>query len=186
MGSRAVLVLCRDGQAAHRRFGVPEDGTPGACYTRTGRRFFDDDALDRELVTRLADALGRANFWERFATDWVCLDTEILPWNAKAQGLLREQYAPVAAAGTAALAAAVEATEQARHAAWQSVNCWDACMVGRSRSHATPRPIAPTAGRWLGWRVYGSRRFTCWPPRATPTSTATTSGTWQNWLAGRG
>ncbi len=113
MGSRAVLVLCRDAQAAHRRFSVPEDGTPGACYTRTGRRFFDDDALDRELVTRLADALGRSGFWERFETDWVCLDAEILPWNAKARGLLREQYAPVAAAGTTALAAAAEATEKA-------------------------------------------------------------------------
>jgi protein phosphatase len=113
MGSRAVLVLCRDGQAARCRFGVPEDGTPGACYTRTGRRFFDDGALDRELVTRLSAALERAGFWEHFTTDWVCLDAEILPWSAKAQGLLREQYAPVAAAGTAALAAGVEASERA-------------------------------------------------------------------------
>jgi protein phosphatase len=111
MGSRAVLVLCRDGEAAHRRFGAPSSSTPGACYTRTGRRFFDDDALDRELVTRLADALGRSGFWARFATDWVCLDAELLPWNAKAQGLLREQYAPVAAAGSSALAAAIEAME---------------------------------------------------------------------------
>ena len=113
MGSRAVLVLCRDADTAAGRFGVASDSPPGACYTRTGRRFFDDDALDRELITRLSDALRVAGFWERFATDWVCLDAELLPWSAKAQGLLREQYAPVAAAGTAALLAAVTATEAA-------------------------------------------------------------------------
>jgi protein phosphatase len=113
MGSRAVLVLCRDADAAGRRFGVPHDGPPGACYTRTGRRFFDDDTLDRALITRLSAALDRAGFWERHQTDWVCLDAELLPWNAKAQGLLREQYAPVAAAGEAALAAAYAAAEAA-------------------------------------------------------------------------
>jgi protein phosphatase len=113
MGSRAVLVLCRDAQTAARRFGVPDSSPPGACYTRTGRRFFDDDALDRQLIARLSEALGRAGVWERFATDWICLDAELLPWSAKAQGLLREQYAPVAAAGAAALAAAVAATTAA-------------------------------------------------------------------------
>ncbi len=113
MGSRAVLVVCRDTEAAARRFGVAGDSTPGACYTRTGRRFFEDDALNRELITRLSAALGTSGFWERFATDWVCLDAELLPWSAKAQGLLREQYAPVAAAGAAALSAAVAATDAA-------------------------------------------------------------------------
>ena len=111
MGSRAVLILTRDAEAASRRFGVPEDSPPGACYTRTGRRFLDDDALDRAFIERLSAALGAAGFWERFETDWVCLDTEILPWNAKAQGLLREQYAPVAAAGAASLDAALAATQ---------------------------------------------------------------------------
>lgn len=110
MGSRAVLILCRDIETAVRRFGVAGDSPPGACYTRTGRRFFDDDALDRELIARLSDALGASGFWERFATDWACLDAELLPWSAKAQGLLREQYAPVAAAGATALSAAIAAT----------------------------------------------------------------------------
>ena len=108
MGSRAVLVLCRDSAAANKRFGVPEDSAPGACYTRTGRRFFEDDALDRALITRLSAALTAAGFWERFETDWVCLDAEIMPWSAKALGLLREQYAPVAAAGDVSLAAVLE------------------------------------------------------------------------------
>src|SRR5690606_39274892 len=41
MGSRAVVVVCRDAEAAARRFGV-ETGEAGVVYTRTGRRFFED------------------------------------------------------------------------------------------------------------------------------------------------
>ena len=112
MGSRAVLVLCRDSATAALRFGVSADGPNGVCYTRTGRQFFDE-ARDGAFIARLTAALDRAGFWERYATDWVCLDAEILPWNVKAQELLRVQYAPVAAAGTAALAATLIAVEQA-------------------------------------------------------------------------
>lgn len=108
MGSRAALILCRDSAVARRRFGVPAGSPPGACYTRTGRRFFDDDALDRTLITRLAEGLTASGFWERFETDWVLLDAEVMPWSAKAVGLLREQYAPVAAAGGASLDAAID------------------------------------------------------------------------------
>jgi len=113
MGSRAVLVICRDTQTAVHRFGADADSPPGACYTRTGRRFFDDDALDRALLTRLSEALTSSGFWERHTTDWVCLDAEIMPWSAKAQGLLRDQYAPVAAAGATSLADAHTATDAA-------------------------------------------------------------------------
>jgi protein phosphatase len=35
MGSRAVVVVCRDEDAARQRFGVVGDG-PGICFTRTG------------------------------------------------------------------------------------------------------------------------------------------------------
>ena len=41
MGSRAVVVICRDADSARKRFGIME-GESGACYTRTGRRFFND------------------------------------------------------------------------------------------------------------------------------------------------
>jgi protein phosphatase len=113
MGSRAVVVLCRDLATVARRFGIADSPAPGACYTRTGRRFFDDDALATAFITRLSGALSLGGFWERFSTDWVCLDAELLPWSAKAQGLLREQYAPVAAAGGAALAMALRSAESA-------------------------------------------------------------------------
>src|SRR5262249_54878219 len=94
MGSRSVVVVCRDEGAARRRFGVVDDGS-GACTTRTGRRFFDDAKLEGELLARVRAALDASGFWDKFSTDWACLDCELLPWSAKAQELLRQQYAAV-------------------------------------------------------------------------------------------
>jgi polynucleotide kinase-phosphatase len=113
MGSRAVVVVCRDAEAARRRFGAT-GGETGVCYTRTGRRFFNDAALEAAFLERLQAALGRAGFWEEHRTDWACLDCELMPWSLKAQELLREQYAAVGAAARASLSDAVGALAQAR------------------------------------------------------------------------
>ena len=48
------------------------------------------------------------------ASDWFCLDCELMPWSAKAQELLRHQYAATGAAAQHAVAAAVAALNQAR------------------------------------------------------------------------
>jgi len=112
MGSRAVVVVCRDPDAARRRFGLTSDEA-GICYTRTGRRFFDDLAMETALLDRLRAALGTAGVWDQLQTDWVCLDCELLPWSAKAQELVRQQYAAVGAAATGALEAAERVIEQA-------------------------------------------------------------------------
>ncbi|MDE5737106.1 MAG: polynucleotide kinase-phosphatase [Oscillospiraceae bacterium] len=114
MGSRAVIVLCRNADVAKNRFGIL-DGTRGIIYTRTGRRFFDKSEIEIELLNRLDDVLNQTNFWEDFNTDWVCLDTELMPWSEKAQGLLKNQYAPVGNAGKQALASAVEVLEQVKN-----------------------------------------------------------------------
>jgi protein phosphatase len=105
MGSRAVVVVCRDEEAARRRFGIiPGTGEGiGLCYTRTGRRFFDDPVLERVLLGRVRDAFEAAGLWERLKTDWLCLDCELMPWSAKAQDLIRNQYAAVGAAARVAL-----------------------------------------------------------------------------------
>ncbi len=115
MGSRAVVVLCRNEEVSRKRFGVV-DPALGAVYTRTGRRFFTDEALERAFLTRLGVAAEHCGLWRELETDWLCLDTELMPWSAKAQDLLREQYAPVGEAGVRALAAeqAVLAQAQAR------------------------------------------------------------------------
>ena len=97
MGSRAIAVLARDADAAERRFGVA-DGTTGTVYTRTGRAFFADRAVQAELVDRVREAV--LPLFEELLTDWLVLDCELLPWSAKARGLIEEQYAAV---GTAAL-----------------------------------------------------------------------------------
>jgi protein phosphatase len=110
MGSRAVVVACRDEDAARRRFGVVGEGR-GIVYTRTGRRFFDDSATEAELLDIVGRALDASNFWEELGTDWVILDCELMPWSAKARQLIRDQYAAVAAAATASLPEAVSVLE---------------------------------------------------------------------------
>jgi protein phosphatase len=112
MGSRAVVVVCRDADTARKRFGILEPEI-GVCYTRTGRRFFNDPSLECQFLERVRSAVERAAIWESLKTDWVCLDCELMPWSAKAQELLRLQYAPTGAAARAALPLAVAALNQA-------------------------------------------------------------------------
>ncbi len=112
MGSRAVVVVCRAEAAATRRFGVT-DGALGTCYTRTGRRFFNDAALESTFLQQVRDALTQSEFWETHETDWVCLDGELMPWSVKAQELIRQQYAAVGAAARTHLQVTVNALKQA-------------------------------------------------------------------------
>ncbi|MBC7818204.1 MAG: polynucleotide kinase-phosphatase [Planctomycetaceae bacterium] len=111
MGSRAVVIACRDEAAAQRRFGVLGEGI-GICLSRTGRRFFDDHEVEAAFLARIHAAVTTAGFWDEFSTDWICLDCELMPWSAKAQVLLRDQYAPVGAAANAMLSDAVALLEQ--------------------------------------------------------------------------
>ncbi len=111
MGSRAVIVLCHTEEAARKRFGV-NDGSKGIIYTRTGRHFFDDADIENEILYRLDKVLTKTGFWSDFATDWVCLDTELMPWSEKAQTLLSRQYAPVGHAGRESIAAAISVLEE--------------------------------------------------------------------------
>ena len=113
MGSRAVVVVCRDADAATRRFGVPDDSAGGVIVTRTGRRFFPDDAIESELLDRMRGAVERAGLWEDLDTDWLVLDAELLPWSAKAGDLLTRQYAPTGAAALGSLPVAAAALARA-------------------------------------------------------------------------
>jgi protein phosphatase len=116
MGSRAVVVLCRDPRTSRERFGINADGSEGTgiCYTRTGRRFFEDANLENQFLDRLKLAIDRSGLWEDLRTAWVCLDCELMPWSAKAQELLKQQYAAVGAAASAAATETLGALEQAR------------------------------------------------------------------------
>ncbi|WP_372663711.1 polynucleotide kinase-phosphatase [Amycolatopsis kentuckyensis] len=107
MGSRAVVLVCRDDAAGVRRFGI--DGG-GAVYTRTGRPFFSA-AQNALLLDDVRAAAG--GLFDELKSDWLLLDAELLPWSAKAGGLIADQYASVGAAAQAVLPAAVSALSTA-------------------------------------------------------------------------
>ena len=113
MGSRAVVVLARDEDSARRRFGVASGR--GVVVTRTGRAFFSKGSaqLGGEVLERIGAALDDTEFWKRFETDWVCIDAEVMPWSAKAQELVDQQYAPVGEAAIADLTSAESALQEA-------------------------------------------------------------------------
>jgi protein phosphatase len=112
MGSRAVVIVCKDENAARERFGIA-NGEIGIITSRTGRRFFNDDDLERRFLDRIREALGAVDFWSKLETSWVCLDAELMPWSAKARELLRSQYAAVGSAGSSTMPRAVQALERA-------------------------------------------------------------------------
>src|SRR5258705_6872688 len=80
MGSRAVVVVCRDEATAARRFGVTGEGT-GICLTRTGRRFLDDAATEAEFLSIVRQAVDGAGGDDRFGGDWVVLDGGLMAWS---------------------------------------------------------------------------------------------------------
>jgi protein phosphatase len=111
MGSRAIVLLCRSLAAAWARFGAPGDQA-GAAWTRTGRPFFSGE-LTAQLLDRLRAAAEAAGLFDELGTSWLLLDAELLPWSAKADQLLRDQYAAVGAAARASLPAAVDVLTRA-------------------------------------------------------------------------
>lgn len=146
MGSRAIVIACRDADVARERFGA-HSGEPGIIYTRTGRSFFDDTELERSFLGRVRAALERAGFWEELETEWVVLDCELMPWSVKAQGLLRSQYAAIGSAARASLDAAIESLE---HAGKRALEVGDLLERQRERRDAAGRYVA-------AYRNY------CWP-----------------------
>jgi protein phosphatase len=111
MGSRAVVIVGKNEAAISKAFGITGEGI-GTVYTRTGRAFFNDKATEQALLARLNTALITSGFYEAFDTDWVCLDTELMPWSAKAQALLQTQYAAVGSAATHALTDVMDVLNQ--------------------------------------------------------------------------
>ncbi|MFF2588047.1 polynucleotide kinase-phosphatase [Peribacillus butanolivorans] len=91
MGSRAILFLFKDTEAAKKHTGIE---SLGVIYTRTGRRFFDV-ATEEELVLKINQDLHESGYFEKYDTDYVLLDAEIMPWNLKAKELISSQYAHV-------------------------------------------------------------------------------------------
>ncbi|MFJ9902508.1 polynucleotide kinase-phosphatase [Streptomyces sp. NPDC101152] len=148
MGSRAVALVCRDAEAASRRFGV--DGPTGSLYTRTGRPFFDDESVTEEILGRVRAAVTEAGLWSELDTDWLLLDAELLPWSLKAAGLLRSQYAAVGAASGAVFPAVLAALEGAA-----ARGCDVADLLARQRERASDAAAFTAAYRRYCWTTDG-------------------------------
>ncbi|MEU1306414.1 polynucleotide kinase-phosphatase [Streptomyces shenzhenensis] len=148
MGSRAVALVCRDADAARGRFGT--DRVTGALYTRTGRPFFDDEAVTEEVLGRLRSAVDAAGLWAGLDTDWLLLDAELMPWSLKASGLLRSQYAAVGAASGAVFPGVLAAVTGA---AARGVEV--AGLLARQRERAADAAAFTDAYRRYCWSTEG-------------------------------
>lgn len=115
MGSRAIVIVCDGAEAAKKKFG-DSSGDIGVIYTRTGRAFFGayDKHIERELLERVRRASEQAGLFKQFNTSWIIFDCELMPWSAKAQGLLQEQYAAVGSSSNFVLAERADLLRQAK------------------------------------------------------------------------
>lgn len=91
MGSRAILFLFKDKAAAKKYVGID---TLGVIYTRRGRRFFDV-STEGKLVMKINKDLHEYGYFQKYDTEYLLLDAEIMPWNYKAKELISNQYAHV-------------------------------------------------------------------------------------------
>ena len=161
-------------KSPQRRFGVADE---------RGRRHRSSPApADRSsttLPTETSTLLDKVRAADRppstcgseLATDWLVLDAELLPWSAKAEELLRRQYASVGAAATATLRA--EAARPRGRAATRGVDVGELLgRTDRAARHGRPvrRRLPPVllAGRRRS-TTSASRRSRSWPARARST-----------------
>ncbi|MEM8667219.1 MAG: polynucleotide kinase-phosphatase [Planctomycetota bacterium] len=151
MGSRAVVVVCRDEAAARDRFGVADES--GIVFTRTGRRFFNDADLETRFLDRLRQAMTSSGFWDTFETSWACLDCELMPWSAKAQDLLRSQYAAVGAAGRSALSTVTSSLQAAANRLSGDESALATTMAEHMSVRSTSVEKFTTAYRHYCWPV---------------------------------
>lgn len=149
MGSRAIVLVCRDETPAHKRFGVSGEGI-GVVYTRTGRRFFNDLELEAAFLAQVHQSVTESGLWEEMKTDWVLLDCELMPWSAKAQDLLQNQYAAVGAAAGGSIRETISALHSAQ-ARGQDVNA----LLERYELRASQVEQYIEAYRRYCWEVNG-------------------------------
>lgn len=146
MGSRAVVVVTRDDDAARLGFGV-YDGGLGTIYTRTGRPFFEP-ATTAAVLARIRAAAQ--DVFDDLGCRRLILDTELLPWNIKGEGLIRDHFASVPAAAEPELALL---TSELRDAAERGLDVAEQIAVTTRRSadvsafaDALLRYVRPGAG----------------------------------------
>ena len=109
--------------------------------------------LEAQFLDRVRAALTAADFWSELETTWACLDCELMPWSAKAQELLKTQYAAVGAAGPGLAATGGRFPGAGRRAAGRR-------REGQGR--AGRWAIADAGTEHIGQFVAAYRQY-CWP-----------------------
>ena len=161
MGSRAVVLVCRDAAAGARGSASRRAGrsTP-APAGRSSARAVDE----RRCSTGSAAAVDAAGLWDELGTDWLLLDAELLPWSAKAS-----RADPRAVRERSARPAGPRCRPRSRR--WRRPrrgSTWASCERGSARrgsaiARRSPTRTGGTAGRPTGWTGCGWRRSRCWP-----------------------
>ena len=149
MGSRAVVVVCRTKRPRATRFGVEDEGR-GIVYTRTGRRFFDDDELEAALLAKLR---------ERRSTPRMCgtsSQTRLVLPRLRADAVVGQGPGPAAHAVRAGRRGGDRGSRSCDAPRWSALTraaCRWTELAGalprarRRDASATSRPTAATAGR---------------------------------------
>jgi protein phosphatase len=106
--------------------------------------------LTESLLDGIRGAITSAGLWDELETDWVLLDAELLPWSAKAESLLRGQYAAVGAAARASLPAAASALKAV---AARGVDVAD--LLARTIARAANADLYTDAYRRYAWPTDG-------------------------------
>ena len=180
MGSRAVVVVCRDAEVAARRFGVADSPAagddrhphrPAVLHRRTPAR--------SRCSTRSAPRVTAAGLWDELATDWLVLDAELLPWSAKAEELLRTPVRVGRRRGDArrSAAEAARARPRPRPGRRRRRPRWRRTAERRDDGRPVRRRLPPLLlARRRRSTTSASRRSRCSPARAR--STPSTDHLW--------
>ena len=170
MGSRAVVIVCRDEDAARERFGVVDEGSRHRATRAPAGASSTTPRSRRELLDRRARGARRRRLLGR------ARDRLGLP-RLRADALVGQGAGAAARASTPRSGAAARAAlgggrrgARARRGARRSTS---ATLLERYRERADAgRRASSTAYRRYCWpvdvarRPASSRRSTCWPPRA--------------------
>ncbi|MGW4249349.1 polynucleotide kinase-phosphatase, partial [Nocardia sp. NPDC004722] len=128
------------------------------------------------LLARVRAAAETAGLFEELGTDWLLLDTELLPWSAKAMGLLRSQYAAV---GTAARASLAAATDVLAVAAERGLDVGD--LATRTQARRADADAFTTAYGHYCWPTDGLDGVRLAPFQLLAASGANLAGRDHNW-----
>ena len=114
MGSRAIVIVCRDPGVAKARFGIDSERGRGDLQPHRPDVPVQPVRLRRSAAPGPARVRRDPGSGTPSRRDWVLLDCELMPWSAKAIELIRRQYAAVGAAAHAGLEASISALEHAQ------------------------------------------------------------------------